>query len=190
MKRWMKLPKNSAHPNFTELHREDDWCAKAGCVPYCGPDPLTPEPPCVPAVEGKRKWPLKLDGCTWEEKARRTLTMFADVIKHSEYSFEDQEADDKICELTAVAELLAASTPLPVDLEEKKLSELAVCGVHTQYRAWCEHCHRNILNLQKTLALGRAEGIRAAMKEVAERFRREARVVDVIEVLRALKEKG
>ena len=37
--RWMMLPKNLAYPNFNEAHREDDWCAKAGCVPVA----ITPE---------------------------------------------------------------------------------------------------------------------------------------------------
>ena len=32
-KRLMRLPKNAAHPNFSEIHEEDDWCAKAGCRP-------------------------------------------------------------------------------------------------------------------------------------------------------------
>jgi hypothetical protein len=34
-RRWMILPKNAAYPNFNEVHREDDWCAKAGCLPVC-----------------------------------------------------------------------------------------------------------------------------------------------------------
>jgi hypothetical protein len=32
-RRWMILPKNAAYPNFNGVHREDDWCPKAGCVP-------------------------------------------------------------------------------------------------------------------------------------------------------------
>jgi hypothetical protein len=31
-RRWMKLPYNPNHPDFNEVHREDSWCAKAGCV--------------------------------------------------------------------------------------------------------------------------------------------------------------
>jgi len=33
MKRLMRLPHNNAYPNYRETHEEDDWCAKAGCVP-------------------------------------------------------------------------------------------------------------------------------------------------------------
>ena len=32
-KRIMKLPKNSAYPHYKGLHLEDEWCAKAGCIP-------------------------------------------------------------------------------------------------------------------------------------------------------------
>lgn len=31
--RWMILPSNPAYPHFDEVHREDEWCAKVGCVP-------------------------------------------------------------------------------------------------------------------------------------------------------------
>lgn len=33
--RTMRLPKNAAHPNFNEFHKEDDWCARAGCTVVC-----------------------------------------------------------------------------------------------------------------------------------------------------------
>ena len=31
--RVMMLPKNPAYPDYHGMHLEDDWCAKAGCVP-------------------------------------------------------------------------------------------------------------------------------------------------------------
>jgi len=31
----MRLPKNSAYPNYSELHVADHWCPKAGCTPIC-----------------------------------------------------------------------------------------------------------------------------------------------------------
>lgn len=34
-RRWMRLPKNAAYPHFDEIHQEDDWCPKAGCIPVC-----------------------------------------------------------------------------------------------------------------------------------------------------------
>lgn len=34
-KRLMRLPKNAAHPNFSETHEEDDWCRVARCTPVC-----------------------------------------------------------------------------------------------------------------------------------------------------------
>ena len=36
-KRKMRLPKNSAYPNYNEVHDEDAWCAKVGCTPVCTP---------------------------------------------------------------------------------------------------------------------------------------------------------
>lgn len=36
-RRWMRLPKNPAYPHFSEVHLEDDWCKKAGCIPTCAP---------------------------------------------------------------------------------------------------------------------------------------------------------
>ena len=47
-KQWMKLPENSAYPNFNEVHEKDAWCAKAGCTPVCEKDVIsaaTPEQP-------------------------------------------------------------------------------------------------------------------------------------------------
>lgn len=33
--RLMRLPRNPRYPNYDETHLENDWCAKAGCVPVC-----------------------------------------------------------------------------------------------------------------------------------------------------------
>lgn len=32
-RRRMRLPENTAYPDFHETHLEDHWCAKAGCIP-------------------------------------------------------------------------------------------------------------------------------------------------------------
>lgn len=72
--------------------------------------------PCPVHDTGMRKenskWaPIRLDGCTWQQKARNVLQWFAAVIVQAEYSFEDQADDDRICELTTLAEHLANSMP-------------------------------------------------------------------------------
>lgn len=33
--RMMRLPKNSNHTGYVGEHAENDWCAKAGCIPIC-----------------------------------------------------------------------------------------------------------------------------------------------------------
>jgi hypothetical protein len=63
--RLMTLPHNLRYPDYKETHLEDEWCAKAGCVPVCDvPGCKMPlNPPCghtrpaaqplVPATEGQ-----------------------------------------------------------------------------------------------------------------------------------------
>lgn len=51
--RTMRLPKNAAHPNFNEFHKEDDWCARAGCTVVCDswPPAGKMETPAEPRIE-------------------------------------------------------------------------------------------------------------------------------------------
>ena len=62
-RRWMILPYNPAYPNFNEVHRENDWCAKAGCSPVCDKN-------VVAGKEPQRKKKARRSGPEQESKIR------------------------------------------------------------------------------------------------------------------------
>lgn len=51
--RWMVLPPNEEHRDKLFLHREDDWCPKAGCRPACADEiaRMAAEPPATEAPD-------------------------------------------------------------------------------------------------------------------------------------------
>jgi hypothetical protein len=111
----MILPKNAAYPNFNEVHREDDWCAKAGCLPVCDASVVAgkeiAEPSAVPeSTAGERSGNADslVDDCA--------VTIIADALSGKDPGWLVNRVAARINTLLSVdRRALAGTHPQPTD---------------------------------------------------------------------------